>query len=111
SNEGAPLEQTVGDLLRAEGLKISFAESCTGGLLGAHLTDIAGSSDYFLGTLVCYANELKTRLLGVDDGILKHHGAVSAETAAAMAQGAINVAGSDIACSVTGVAGPGESEQ
>lgn len=110
-NNGKRLEQTVGELLVQRGQTIAFAESCTGGLLGARMTDIAGCSQYFLGSLVCYSNQLKTNLLGVDAEIIAEHGAVSGPTAAAMAAGALRVAGSDISCSVTGVAGPGASEK
>lgn len=83
------------------------AESCTGGLIGHSLTAIAGSSDYYLGGVVSYSNELKMRLLGVPESMLEHHGAVSAQVAVTMADGARERIGCDYAVSVTGVAGPG----
>ncbi|MGD8485536.1 MAG: CinA family protein [Chloroflexota bacterium] len=89
------------------GLTVATAESCTGGLVGHSLTAIAGSSDYYLGGVISYSNELKVRLLGVPEPTLGRHGAVSAQVAVAMADGARTRAGSDYAVAVTGVAGPG----
>ena len=91
-------------------LTIAVAESCTGGLLGAALTSIPGSSAWFRGGVIAYSNDLKTSLLGVDTQLLARYGAVSAEVAAAMATGALSACGSDIAVSITGVAGPDASE-
>ena len=88
------------------GERIACAESCTGGLVGASITDVAGSSLVFLGSAVCYSNSAKTSLLGVDSGVIKARGAVSGECAAEMARGARQVFGSDLAVSVTGIAGP-----
>lgn len=102
-----PLAVALGDLLRARGLTLALAESCTGGLIGSLITDVAGSSDYFLGSAVCYANSAKERILGVARETLLAHGAVSAETATEMAQGARRIYAADIAASVTGIAGPG----
>ncbi len=102
-----PLAVELGALLRARGLTLALAESCTGGLIGSLITDVAGSSDYFLGSAVCYAYSAKEAILGVPHETLLAHGAVSAETAAAMAQGARRLYGADIAASVTGIAGPG----
>lgn len=102
-----PLAVTLGALLRARGLTLALAESCTGGLIGSLITDVAGSSEYFLGSAVCYANSAKAGILGVAHETLLAHGAVSAETAAEMAQGARRIFGADIAASVTGIAGPG----
>ncbi len=102
-----PLAEIVLDLLRARGWKAATAESCTGGMVAAKLTDIAGSSDAFAGGVVVYSNELKMSLLGVPPGLLETHGAVSAEVAEAMAEGARERLGADVAVSVTGVAGPG----
>lgn len=102
-----PLTIELGRLLSARGFTVALAESCTGGLIGSLITDVAGSSDYFLGSTVTYANSAKQNLLGVRSETLLAHGAVSAETAAEMAQGARRIFGSDIAASVTGIAGPG----
>ena len=88
-------------------LTVGTAESCTGGLIGHSLTAVAGSSDYYLGGFISYSNELKMRLLGVHESALERHGAVSAQVAVAMAQGARERLGCDFAVSVTGVAGPG----
>ena len=99
--------ELVLDLLRVQGLTLATAESCTGGLVAARLTEVPGSSDVFLGGIVAYSNEIKAAQLGVPQAVLAEHGAVSAETAAAMAQGARSRLGADVAVSVTGVAGPG----
>ena len=101
------VEEHVLDLCRARGLTLATAESCTGGLVAARLTSIPGSSDVVLGGVVAYANEVKERELGVPAALLAEHGAVSAEVAAAMARGARERLGVDVAVSVTGVAGPG----
>ncbi len=101
------LETTIGKLLRARGLRLATAESCTGGLIGDRITNTAGSSDYFLGGIIAYANEIKQGVLGVSGAALEAHGAVSEPVALAMARGACRVLGADIALSVTGVAGPG----
>ena len=87
-------------------LTLAFAESCTGGLIADLITDISGSSAYFLGSAVTYANSAKRGIVGVREETLAAHGAVSAETAAEMAQGARRAYGTDIAASVTGIAGP-----
>jgi nicotinamide-nucleotide amidase len=97
----------VGRMLRAAGLKVAVAESCTGGLIGKLLTDPAGSSDYFLLDAVTYANSAKRNVLGVPVELLERHGAVSGEVASAMAEGALERAGADLAVATTGVAGPG----
>jgi nicotinamide-nucleotide amidase len=101
-----PIEEIVLALCRARGLSLAAAESCTGGLVSARLTSIAGASDVFLGGLVVYSDESKREQLGVPDATLRAHGAVSAETAAAMARGARERLRADVAVSVTGVAGP-----
>jgi PncC family amidohydrolase len=90
----------------ARGLTVATAESCTGGLVSHTLTEIAGSSASFRGGVVAYANEAKEALLGVDDDLLARHGAVSAEVAEAMADGARRRLGTDLAAAVTGIAGP-----
>jgi len=95
------------DLCRARGLKIATAESCTGGLVAATLTDIAGSSDVVDCGFVTYSNAAKQAMLGVPTQTLKRHGAVSAETAAAMAAGALKNSPADVAVAITGIAGPG----
>lgn len=97
--------------MRARGLKLATAESCTGGLLAGLLTEIAGASDVFERGFVTYSNAAKIGLLGVDLALLQRHGAVSAEVAIAMAEGARRASAADIALSVTGVAGPGQSER
>ncbi|MEM9191894.1 MAG: competence/damage-inducible protein A [Myxococcota bacterium] len=96
----------VGDTLRIRGLTIALAESCTGGMVGSMITSVPGSSDYLLLDAVVYSNAAKTSILNVSEDILRCHGAVSSETAAAMADGALRVSGADIAVSITGVAGP-----
>ena len=101
------LEVMIGHLLQKYRLTLATAESCTGGLIGHRLTDVPGSSDYFLGGIIAYSNEIKERLLGVKLETLQAHGAVSAETAIEMARGARRVLGTDVAVSVTGIAGPG----
>jgi PncC family amidohydrolase len=102
-----PLTIELGRLLNARGLTLALAESCTGGLIGSLITDMTGSSDYFLGSAVTYANSAKEDILGVQHETLLAHGAVSAETAAEMAQGARRIFGAAVAASVTGIAGPG----
>jgi PncC family amidohydrolase len=102
-----PLEVVVGRLLLQHHLTLATAESCTGGLIGHRLTNVPGSSDYFLGGIIAYANEIKERVLGINRQTLEMHGAVSAETALEMARGARRVLGVDLAVSVTGIAGPG----
>jgi nicotinamide-nucleotide amidase len=106
------LAVTVGDLLREKGKTLALAESCTGGMIASLVTDVAGSSDYFLGAVVSYANEAKERLLGVSEETLRTHGAVSEQGAREMARGARERFGADLAASVTGIAGPdGGSEE
>ncbi len=100
------LEGTVGQLLRKRRLTLSVAESITGGLLGHRITEIPGSSDYFLGGLVAYTNDLKVSPLGVPAPLLRKHGAVSAPAAQAMALGVQRLTGSDLGIGITGIAGP-----
>ena len=102
-----PLEILLGQLLRARELKLATAESCTGGLIADKITDVPGSSDYFLGGFVSYAYEAKVASLGVSWDTLKAHGAVSRETVLEMARGARTALDADLAISVSGIAGPG----
>jgi len=95
------------DVCRRKGLKVAAAESCTGGLLAATLTEIPGSSDVFERGFVTYSNEAKKAMLGVSPRILAMHGAVSRETAEAMARGALAHAPVELAAAITGIAGPG----
>ncbi len=101
------LESACGRALRAAGLTLAVAESCTGGLVGQKLTAVPGSSDYFQGGVIAYSNALKRRLLGVRAATLVRHGAVSAETAQEMARGARKAGRASVGLAVTGVAGPG----
>ncbi|WP_353472442.1 CinA family protein [Salipiger sp. H15] len=106
-------EALAQDILKramAAGLHVATAESCTGGMVAAAITDIAGSSNIFERGVVTYSNEAKVELLGVSPGTLEAHGAVSEEVAAEMARGARRAAGADLAVSVSGIAGPGGSE-
>ena len=106
SEDERPIEAYVLDLCRARGLSLATAESCTGGLVAARLTSEPGSSDVFVGGVVAYSDELKKRELGVPPELLRDHGAVSAEAAAAMAAGARERLQADVAVAVTGIAGP-----
>src|SRR4029077_10995706 len=96
----------LGRELRKRNLTLAIAESCTGGLVGHMITREPGASDFLLVDAVTYANSAKTRLLGVDEDVLRGHGAVSPEVAAAMAEGVKRVSGADVALSLTGIAGP-----
>jgi nicotinamide-nucleotide amidase len=107
SNDLATAANAVLDRARAEGLRIATAESCTGGLIAANLTDIPGSSDVFERGFVTYSNDSKTELLGVPADLIDENGAVSEPVAHAMAEGALARSRADIAVAVTGIAGPG----
>jgi nicotinamide-nucleotide amidase len=107
SLDGGTIDQQVAGMLRERGLTLATAESCTGGLLAGRITELAGSSEYFLGGLVVYANEAKTALAGVPADMIERHGAVSQEVAEALADGARERLGADVGIGVTGVAGPG----
>src|SRR5512146_3151568 len=108
-----PLEVQIGHLLRRRGMKRVVAESCTGGLVGHRVTNIPGSSDYYLGSITAYAYEAKERLLGVNHDVLVRYGAVSQEVALEMARGGRGALSGDfpleqiVGISVTGIAGPG----
>jgi len=101
------IEQEIGSLLRARGLTLGTAESCTGGLGGHRITNVSGSSDYYLGGFITYSNEAKEEFVGVGHETLLAHGAVSEATAREMARGARQRLGSSVAVAVTGIAGPG----
>lgn len=100
------LERDLGALLREKRLLLATAESCTGGMLGQRLTAVAGSSDYYAGGVIAYANTAKVALLGVPEALLAEHGAVSAPVAKAMSVGALARFGAGVAISTTGIAGP-----
>jgi competence/damage-inducible protein CinA-like protein len=107
SEDERSIEELVLDECRARMLSLATAESCTGGMVAARVTSVAGSSDVFRGGVVAYANDVKSHELDVPQALLSAHGAVSAEVAAAMAHGARERLGADVAVSVTGIAGPG----
>lgn len=100
------LSMTAGTSLKQHGLTVSFAESCTGGLVGHLITEIPGSSEWFLGSAVVYSNEAKQAVLNVPKEIVSHYGAVSSQTAKHMAMGALRIYHSSIAVAITGIAGP-----
>jgi nicotinamide-nucleotide amidase len=102
-----PLEVVVGRMLLERKLTLSLAESCTGGLIGHRITDVPGSSEYFMGGVVAYSYDAKEKFLNVRHDTLYDHGAVSPETAVEMARGVRRAFGTDIGLSVTGIAGPG----
>lgn len=96
----------LGECLCVHGNKLATAESCTGGLLASTLTDVPGSSRWYAGSVVAYANEVKANLLGVPQSLLEEHGAVSEPVVLAMAENVLDVVGADIAVAISGVAGP-----
>jgi competence/damage-inducible protein CinA-like protein len=102
-----PVAELVLDACRERGWRLATAESCTGGMVAERITEIPGASDVFVGSVVAYSNEVKARELGVADEVLREHGAVSAETAAAMARGVRERLNADVSIAVTGIAGPG----
>lgn len=105
--EGADLAEIVLDICRRRGVKLAVAESCTGGMFGARLTSVPGSSDVFLGGVLAYDNAVKRQLLGVSDRDLEEHGAVSGEVASKMAESVRTMLAADLGIGITGVAGPG----
>jgi nicotinamide-nucleotide amidase len=106
ARDGASLEEAVGRVLTERGLTLAVAESCTGGLIGHRLTSVSGSSAYFERGVVAYSNRSKIALLGVRPEVLERYGAVSAETARAMAEGARTSSGASLGLATTGIAGP-----
>ncbi|WP_034629316.1 CinA family protein [Desulfotruncus alcoholivorax] len=106
-DEGEMLEDMVGKMLLAKGMTVALAESCTGGLVMKRLSDIPGSSEYFLGGIVSYSNEIKIDLLGVPKETIAEFGAVSEQTARSMADGIKKLTSSSIGVGITGIAGPG----
>jgi nicotinamide-nucleotide amidase len=107
STDGSTMEEVIGRLLRERRATLATAESCTGGLISMRITEVPGSSEYYMQGAVTYSNEAKIRMLGVPKEVIEEHGAVSAETAEAMAVGIRRHSGTDYAVSVTGIAGPG----
>lgn len=101
------LEQVVGDALRVQGKTLAVAESCTGGLLSKRITDVPGCSDYYLGGVCSYSNDVKRKILGVSSQTLEEFGAVSEQVAMQMARGVADALGADIGVGITGIAGPG----
>lgn len=99
--------KALGEALRVRGLRLAAAESCTGGLIAHCLTNVSGSSDWFVGAVVAYANHVKQGVLGVSPAVIALKGAVSRETVEAMALGVCDLLGADAALAVSGVAGPG----
>ena len=100
------VESVIGRLLRQHGLTLAVAESCTGGLVSHRITDVPGSSAYYLGSVTAYANAIKERVLHVRRRTLRRHGAVSEQTALEMAQGVRRLLRADVGLAVTGIAGP-----
>jgi nicotinamide-nucleotide amidase len=112
AEEDLPVEAVVGQLLREKNMKVATAESCTGGNIAHLFTSIPGSSDYFKGSVVAYSNEVKIKVLGVSPDVISEHGAVSQEVVEQMAKGVLDKLETDIAVSVSGIAGPdGGSEE
>ena len=107
STDGRTMEQVVGDTLRERRLTFAAAESCTGGMMLARLTDVPGSSEYIAGGAVVYSNDLKTTLAGVPADLIAAHGAVSEPVAVALAEGIRDRSGAEVAAGITGIAGPG----
>jgi len=103
------LEQEVGNLLRRKGLTLGVVESATGGLLSHLLTNVAGSSDYYKGSVTAYSNEVKIKVVGVKEDTINKYGAVSSQVAREMAQGGREILATDICLADTGIAGPGEA--
>ncbi|WP_457600363.1 CinA family protein [Hydrogenivirga sp.] len=109
-SEGSPMEEVLGKLLKERGYTLSTAESCTAGLVSARLVNVPGSSEYFIGGVVVYSNELKGEFLGVGEATLNRFGAVSEETCREMLEGLRDRFGTSAGIAITGIAGPGGSE-
>ena len=109
-SEGEPMEEVVGNLLRKRKMTLSCAESCTGGLVGARIVNIPGSSDYFVGGVIAYSNRLKVELLGVREETLSRFGAVSEQTCGEMLEGLRERFKTEAGIAITGIAGPGGTE-
>ena len=107
SSKSLKIAESILQILRERGLKLTTAESCTGGLISALLTEIGGSSDVFTHGFITYANAAKTEMIGVDPALIETYGAVSEQVARAMAEGALSVSKADISIAITGIAGPG----
>jgi PncC family amidohydrolase len=105
-DEAMKIEKLIGDLLRKRGWTLSIAESCTGGLVCDRITDVSGSSDYFMGGMVNYSNESKKKHLGISLGYIREHGAVSSQVARKMGEGVRKTFNTTFGLSTTGVAGP-----
>lgn len=101
------IEQEAGNLLRQKGLTLGVVESATGGLISHLITNIPGSSDYYMGSVTAYSNEVKIKVLGVKEDVINKYGAVSAQVAEEMARGGRRILASDICLADTGIAGPG----
>ncbi len=110
-SRGEPMEAVVGKLLKERGLTLSTAESCTAGLLSARIVNVPGSSEYFLGGVIVYSNDLKVKLLGVSEETIKRWGAVSEETCLEMLEGLKERFKTDCGIAITGIAGPGGTEE
>ena len=106
SAPNTPIEVRIGQALTRQGLTIAIAESATGGMVASRLTDISGSSSYFIGGIVAYSNFIKTSIIGVPEETVERYGAVSEQTALAMAKGVRHLLQTDIGVSTTGIAGP-----
>jgi nicotinamide-nucleotide amidase len=105
------LTTTVGGMLKERGLSFAVAESCTGGLIGHLITSLAGSSEFFLGSVVSYSNDAKVGILHVAENVISEHGAVSKEVARAMLKGVLGITGADVGVATTGIAGPSGGSQ
>jgi PncC family amidohydrolase len=103
----ASIEQEIGELLRRRGLTLGAVESATGGLISHRITNVPGSSDYYIGSITTYSNEAKMKLAGVSENTLARYGAVSPQVAEEMARGGRKTLGADICIADTGIAGPG----